>query len=88
MTAFDIKDNNLDPDTTDNTEKRVRAEKTSDTPEKQWLNKWSDKDHLKENPAYWKIVNRAKETGKGIEDLKVYYSINKEVMNELKTDLQ
>jgi hypothetical protein len=81
MTAFDIKDNNLDFDS-----KEQKPEPQTKEPT-EWLNKWSDKAKTKENPTYWTIVNKAKEQGKTVNDLREYYKISKEIASELETDL-
>jgi len=75
MSAFDIKDNNLDPDTSKKEEPLKEPAKT----ELKWLNKWADKEHNKENDYYWKVVGNAKENSKGISDLKLVFKISKEV---------
>lgn len=81
MTAFDIKDNNLDFDSKD--QRNIEKEE----PEK-WLNKWLDKAKTKEDPYYFKVVKNAKENGKGISDLRKIFKISKEVAAELETDLK
>lgn len=92
MVAFDIKDNNLDPDNDNGTQEKKKAApkpqpKTDKEPE-EWLNKWMDKDKTKENPLYWKLVNKAKSQGKTIKDLRLYFKINKDVAAELEHDLK
>ncbi len=86
MTAFDIKDNNLDLDSKDNSDKKT-DQPTTDK-ELKWLNKWSDKEHTKELEFYWKVVKNAKEHGKGVSDLKAAFKISKEIATELETDLK
>jgi len=89
MIAYEIKDNNLDFDTPkEQTEQKAEqnSDLTPDGKEKQWLNKW-DKNKTKELDKYWKAVNKAKDEGMTIKDLRKYYKINKEVAKELETDL-
>ncbi len=81
MTAFDIKDNNLDPDNT-----MTKADETPQ-PEK-WLNKWTDREKTSEDSTYWKIVENARENSKGIDDLRKVFKISKEIATELETDLK
>jgi len=84
MVAFDIKDNNLDFDSKDQSKKSESATKTEPT---EWLNKWTNKAKTQERTEYWTIVNRANETNKTTNDLREFYKINKEVAKELETDL-
>jgi len=88
MTAFDIKDNNLDPDTTEQTKKRAESPKENAKDELKWLNKWSDKEHTKELSYYWKVVANAKENKKTVADLKLVFKIGKDVEKELINDLK
>lgn len=81
MNVFDIVDNNLDFDNTRNTEKREQKPQ----PEK-WLNKYDKSKN--ELPAYWKIVNGAKEKNMTVKDLREFYKISKEVASELENDLK
>ena len=88
MIAFDIKDNNLDPDTSQNTQKR-ETKTTTTTAEKDnkiWLNKFN-KDKSKVLDLYTKVLNGAKEKGKTVTELREFYKINKEVAAELEKDL-
>lgn len=90
MNAFDIADNNLDFDTTENTQ--TTAKKTepieNKEPEKVWLNKWRDKEKTTVLPFYTKIVLNARDKSMTSEDLKKYYKISTEVEKELKKDLE
>jgi hypothetical protein len=83
MSIFDIKDNNLDFDSQDNTQQPV----AQTTQEKEWLNKWTSKDKTDVLESYRKVVNRAKEKGMTVQDLRQHYKINKEIAKELETDL-
>jgi len=87
MTAFDIKDNNLDFDSKDNTKSATKKndEKTNE-PEK-WLNKYTSKAKDKASEEYWKVLNGAKSKGLSAADLRKYYKINKEVFAEIEADL-
>jgi len=85
MAAFDIKDNNLDPD---NTMKKPEAKENTPETEKKWLNKWTDKEHQRIGTDYQKIVAGAKERGMNADDLKEYYKISKEIQQELEIDLK
>ncbi len=92
MTAFDIKDNNLDPDSTQNTQDNVKenAKHSSEgdgTVTKQWLNKWCDKEKSAVLPDYLRIVKKAKEKGMEAKDLFEHYMISKDILIELKKDL-
>jgi hypothetical protein len=80
MNVYDIVDNNLDFDTTKNTQER-EAE-----PAKPWLNKTS-KDG-KVLATYIKVVKAAKEKGMDVQALKQHYNISKAVQTELKEDLK
>ena len=84
MTAFDIKDNNLDPDTT------MKQEDQTDVipdEEKKWINKWADKEKVTVREDYKVIVKAAKEKGLGLTELRSYYKISKEIAAELEKDL-
>lgn len=82
MNVFDIVDNNLDFDNTDNTQKSQSNKKPS--PET-WLNKFNKDQTIHQD--YWKIVNAAKEKGLKVKDLREHYKISKAVESELETDL-
>lgn len=82
MNVFDIVDNNLDFDTTENTKKTSESQ-----PEKQWLNRFA-KDGKTILADYDKIVSAAKEKGLTITDLKNYYKISKNVESYLINDLK
>ncbi|GEM_PF-2045236 len=85
--AFDIKDNNIDPDTNDK-KKDKGSKKEEDKEPDTWLNKWVDKKQEKESPEYIKVVNKAKEQGLKAKDLRQYYKISKAVFTELEIDLK
>ena len=85
MTAFDIKDNNLDMDNNDN---RGKSEhKNNDEKEKIWLNKYTSKAKTEVSEDYQRIVKSAKEKGLSANDLRQYYKINNDVFAELENDL-
>jgi hypothetical protein len=83
MTAFDIKDNNLDPDSNDNSSSASKKEQDN----KVWLNKWN-KDKSKSSALYWKVVKEARLKKKTVKDLREFYKINQEVAKELEKDLK
>ncbi|MCP4336397.1 MAG: hypothetical protein GY679_00935, partial [Mycoplasma sp.] len=83
MNVFDIINNNLDYDNTDNTQKSQSNKKES--PEL-WLNKYDKKEN--ELADYWTIVKRAKSQNKTVKDLREFYKISKVVAAELEIDLK
>ena len=91
MNAYDITDNSLDFDSKEPKKEAKKTEKNNDDlrPDgspKQWLNKYK-KGTTVELPAYWKIVNGAKDEGLTVKDLRKFYMFTKEVAKELETDL-
>lgn len=84
MNVFDIVDNNLDFDGTDQTQKQQGNQSNKNTPE-QWLNKYNKDNTIHQD--YWTIVNHAKDKGMGIKQLREHYKISKAVAEELETDL-
>lgn len=93
MTAFDIKDNSLDPDDTKNTEKTAKSGGSKQAPspeqkEKPWLNKWRDTDKKMVFDSYKNLIKEAKEKGMGVAELRDHYKISKEMATELETDLK
>ena len=95
MTAFDIKDNNLDPDSKDNRkgsganteQSKNTTQKPTGQSAKAWLNKWN-KDKSKVLDVYTKTINRAIETKKTVNDLREFFTISKEVAIEIEKDLK
>lgn len=83
MVAFDIKDNNLDPDTSENTKKREASKEDN----KPWLNKWN-KDKTKVLDLYSKVLSEAIKKNKTVKDLREFYKINKDVASEMEKDLK
>jgi len=75
-----------DEDNDTNLSSQQPAKKENEPTE--WLNKWTGKEHTKELPQYWKVVNAAKEKGLGVYELRQFYKINKEVAAELEKDLE
>lgn len=92
MNAFDISDNNLDFDTTENTQETAKKREPNVTkqqePEKPWLNKWKNKEEKSVLPLYTKVVLNAQEKNMTVADLKKYYKISKETESELILDLE
>jgi hypothetical protein len=84
MTAFDIKDNNLDFDSQPPNESNESKNEDNNKP---WLNKWN-KDKTKQLALYAKVVKEAKLKGKTIKDLLQFYRISKSVQSELEKDLK
>lgn len=85
MIAFEIKDNSIDFDAQKPPQKTTdKGQKKDDLP---WLNKWTGKDKKEEKKEYWTIVNRAKEKGITIAELRNHYKISKEIETELNNDL-
>lgn len=83
MAAFDIKDNNLDPDTSQNTKEREASKEEN----KPWLNKWN-KDKTKVLDLYSKVLSEAIRKNKTVKDLREFYKINKDVASEMEKDLK
>jgi hypothetical protein len=67
---------------------RETAEQNDNDKDKEWLNKWTTKSKDKENPYYWKVVNKAKSEGKTIKEIREFFKINNEVSKELEFDLK
>ena len=82
MNVFDIVDNNLDFDNTENTQKSESNKKAS--PEN-WLNKFNKDGSVHKD--YFTIINAAKEKGLELKDLRTHYKISKVVAAEVETDL-
>lgn len=82
MNVFDIIDNNLDFDNTDNTQKSESNKKAS--PEN-WLNKFNKDQSIHKD--YWTIINAAKGKGLNLKDLREHYKISKIVAAEVEIDL-
>lgn len=78
---------NTGNDNTDSKYQNQKQQETKPIDERKWLNKWVDKEHKKESPNYWNVVNNARAKGMTIEDLKTYYKISQEIEKELKIDM-
>ena len=90
MSIFDIKDNNLDFDSQDNTQKATAKKQntqTSNDDNKKWLIKWTNKDHTKENPQYKEVVDWANKNNMNVIKLRDHYKINPGIAAELAKDL-
>lgn len=85
MNVFNIVDNNLDFDTTENTKNANVA--NIENHDKKWLNRFL-KDGKTIREDYVTIVNKAKEKGFTIKDLREYYAISKNVESYLINDLK
>lgn len=85
MTAFDIKDNNLDPDTTMGSDQKTQE--SAPEPET-WLNKWTSEDRKTIRPDYLGIVKHAKDNKLKVADLRKHYKISKLIASELEKDLK
>lgn len=83
MNVFDIVDNNLDFDNTDNTQKS-QSNNNKPSPET-WLNKFNKDESIHKD--YWTILNAAKEKGLTLKDLREHYKISKAVATEVEKDL-
>ena len=88
MSAFDISDNSLDPDTTHNTKANSKAQQGKqvkvqeeglrpDGKEKQWLNRTDKEGNVLE--AFIKVMEWAKKGNLDINGLRNWYKVSKEV---------
>lgn len=60
---------------------------TQETP-KEWLNKWTDREHTNVSELYTKIITNAKAKGLGVTELRSFYKISKSIQLELENDLK
>ena len=84
MNIYDITDSNLDFDA-QKPQGKSQSKPKQETNDLPWLNKFNKAGDVL--PAYTKVIDKAKEQGKKMEDLLKFYKISRPVRDELKKDL-